>query len=228
MEAKKTYRADLEGKRVIFLEIGLIVSLALVLLSLQWKTHEKEIKMLGTYQREAGIEEIIPITQQQKELPPPPVQQATSLKIVMNDQKADENIKIDVEATEQTAVEAYIPTKEIIHVEEEVVEEETIFIVVELAPSFPGGTAALKQYLSENLVYPTLAREANIQGTVYLQFIVGKSGEIRDVTILRGIGGGCDEEAVRVVQSMPRWNPGKQRGVPVIVRFNLPVRFILY
>ena len=101
-------------------------------------------------------------------------------------------------------------------------------MVVESPPSFPGGTSVLKQYLSEHLAYPTLAKEANIQGTVYLSFIVSKTGDITDVTVLRGIGGGCDEEAVRVVQSMPRWNPGKQRGVPVIVRFNLPVKFILY
>ncbi len=228
MEAKKSQRADLENKRVIFLEVGMIVSLAFVLLSLQWKTSEKEYQALGTYQRDAGIEEIIPITQQPKPTPPPPVRQASTIKIVMNDQQADENIKIDAEADEQTAVEAYIPTKEPIFVEEEVVEEEPIFIVVESPPSFPGGNAALKQYLSENISYPTMAKEANIQGTVYLQFIVGKTGEITDVTVLRGIGGGCDEEAVRVVQAMPRWQPGKQRGVPVIVRFNLPVKFILY
>ena len=228
MEAKKSKRADLEGKRVIFLEIGMILSLAFVLMSLQWKTLEKEYKSFGTYERDAGIEEIIPITQQQKALPPPPVKQVTTLKIVMNDEVADENIKIDVEADEQTAVEAYIPPTESIHIEEEVVEEEPIFIVVESPPSFPGGMGALNKYLAEHIAYPILAKEANIQGTVYLQFIVGKTGEITDVIVLRGIGGGCDEEAVRVVQSMPRWNPGKQRGVPVIVRFNLPVRFVLY
>lgn len=228
METKKTKRADLEGKRIIFLEIGLILSLAFVLMSLQWRTSEKKIKVTGTYQRDAGIEEIIPITEHQKALPPPPVKQPISIKIVRNDAKVDDNIIIDVEANEQTAVQEYVPVKENIYVEEEIIEEETIFYIVESPPCFPGGPAALYQYLSENISYPLMAKEADIQGTVYLSFIVGKTGEITDVKVLRGIGGGCDEEAVRVVQSMPRWEPGKQRGVPVIVRFNLPVKFILH
>lgn len=228
METKKTKRADLEGKRIIFLEIGLILSLAFVLMSLQWRTSEKKIKVTGTYQRDAGIEEIIPITEHQKALPPPPVKQPISIKIVRNDAKVDDNIIIDVEANEQTAVQEYVPVKENIYVEEEIIEEETIFYIVESPPCFPGGPAALYQYLSENISYPLMAKEADIQGTVYLSFIVGKTGEITDVKVLRGIGGGCDEEAIRVVQSMPRWEPGKQRGVPVIVRFNLPVKFILH
>ena len=121
MEARKTKRADLEGKRVIFLEIGMILSLAFVLMSLQWKTIEKGYTTLSTYQREAGIEEIIPITQQPKDLPPPPVQQTSNIKIVLNDQQADENVMIDAEADEQTAIEDYIPVNQDIQIEEEVV-----------------------------------------------------------------------------------------------------------
>ena len=135
---------------------------------------------------------------------------------------------INAEADEETAIEAYIPVQELVQVEEEIVEEEPIFMVVESAPSFPGGTAALMQFLSDNLKYPMMAREANIHGTVFLSFIVSKTGEISDITVLRGIGGGCDEESVRVVKLMPKWEPGKQRGVPVKVRFTLPVKFILY
>ena len=228
METKKSKKADLEGKRVIFLEIGLILALAFVLMSLQWKTIEKKTKTLSTIHRDAGIEEIIPITEQKKDLPPPPVKQSLSLKIVTNEAQADNNIIIDAEANEQTAIQEYIPVKETIYIEEEVIEEEPIFFVVESPPCFPGGPQALYKYLSEHLSYPVMAREANIQGTVYLSFIVGKTGEITDVKVLRGIGGGCDEEAVRVVQSMPHWEPGKQRGVPVMVRFSLPVKFILH
>lgn len=228
METKKTKKADLEGKRIIFLEIGFILALAFVLMSLQWKTAEKKTKTYGTYLRDAGIEEIIPITEQKKALPPPPAKQSLSLKIVTNDEKVDNDILIDAEADEQTAIQEYIPVKEDIYVEEEVVEEEQIFYVVESPPCFPGGPAALYQYLSESLSYPTMAKEANIQGTVYLSFIVGKKGEITDIQVLRGIGGGCDEEAVRVVKSMPSWEPGKQRGVPVMVKFSLPVKFILH
>lgn len=228
METKKTNRADLEGKRMIFLEIGLIVALSFVLMALQWKSTDKKLDKFEAYYREADVEEIIPITEQQKPLPPPPMHQTTKINIVTNDQKAQENIVIDAEADEETAIEEYIPVQDIVHVEEEVVEEEPIFMVVESAPSFPGGTAALMQFLTENIKYPIMAREANIQGTVFLSFIVSKTGEISDIKVLRGIGGGCDEEAVRVVGLMPEWEPGKQRGIPVNVRFTLPVKFILY
>jgi len=228
METKKTKRADLEGKRMIFLEIGLIVALSFILMALQWKSPDKKLDKFEAYYREAEVEEIIPITEQQKLLPPPPVHQVRKINIVTNDQKAQENIVIDAEADEETAIEEYIPVQDLIHVEEEVVEEEPIFIVVESAPGFPGGTGALMRFLTDNIKYPIMAKEANIQGTVFLSFIVSKTGEISDITVLRGIGGGCNEEAVRVVGLMPEWEPGKQRGIPVNVRFTLPVKFILY
>ncbi len=98
---------------------------------------------------------------------------------------------------------------------------------IQKPPSFPGGEAELLKYLAENIKYPPLARENNIQGQVVLSFVVGKRGEITDVTIIKDIGGGCGKEAVRVVESMPRWIPGEANGNPVKVRFVLPVRFKL-
>lgn len=98
---------------------------------------------------------------------------------------------------------------------------------IQKPPSFPGGEKELLKFLSENIKYPPLARENNIQGTVALTFVVGKNGQVSDVQILKDIGGGCGKEAVRVVQSMPKWNPGEANGNPVKVRFTLPVRFRL-
>ncbi len=98
---------------------------------------------------------------------------------------------------------------------------------IQKPPSFPGGEAELLKYLAENIKYPPLARENNIQGQVVLSFVVGKRGEITDVTIIKDIGGGCGKEAVRVVESMPHWIPGEANGNPVKVRFVLPVRFKL-
>ena len=106
--------------------------------------------------------------------------------------------------------------------------EEEVFLVVEVMPEFPGGKEALLNYLGENILYPQLARESNIQGTVFVTFIVEPDGSLSKVKVMRGIGGGCEEEAVRVVQSMPKWKPGTQRGKPVRVQFNLPVRFVLH
>jgi protein TonB len=104
-----------------------------------------------------------------------------------------------------------------------------LFHNVEQMPSFPGGTAKLYKYLSENIRYPEVAKEAGIQGKVYISFVVEKDGSIADVKILRGIPGGkmCDNEAMRVVKNMPNWSPGKQRGKAVRVSYNLPVQFRL-
>lgn len=101
------------------------------------------------------------------------------------------------------------------------------YTIVEQMPEFPGGEAALNNYLRQNMSYPAIAKESNIQGTVFISFVVNRNGAISDVKILRGIGGGCDEEAVRVVRSMPAWIPGKQNGATVPVLYNLPVKFIL-
>lgn len=108
-------------------------------------------------------------------------------------------------------------------------EEETQkpFTVVEQMPEFPGGDEDRVKYLHDNVKYPQTAREVGISGTVYVTFVVNRSGKISDVRILRGIGGGCDEEAVRVVKNMPSWKPGKQNGEAVPVQYNLPIKFTL-
>jgi len=106
-------------------------------------------------------------------------------------------------------------------------EDEYNMITVEKPPTFPGGEQDLLKFLAENIQYPPLARENNIQGTVAISFVVGKDGRVSDVNILKDIGGGCGKEAERVVQSMPRWSPGEANGHAVKVRFTLPVRFRL-
>ena len=102
-----------------------------------------------------------------------------------------------------------------------------VFTYVEEQPTFPGGEAQMYAYLQKNIKYPPLARENGITGRVYMTFVVGPDGEIRDVKVLRGIGAGCDEEAIRVVKSMPKWKPGKQNGRSVNVQFNMPINFTL-
>jgi periplasmic protein TonB len=102
-----------------------------------------------------------------------------------------------------------------------------VFTVVEQMPEFPGGEAAMNEFLDKNLQYPTMAKEQGIQGKVWIGFIVDKFGNVSNVEVLRGIGGGCDEEAARVVSIMPRWVPGKQSGRPVIVKFRFPINFTL-
>ncbi|NLL27453.1 MAG: energy transducer TonB [Bacteroidales bacterium] len=103
---------------------------------------------------------------------------------------------------------------------------EDIFVLVEKQPEFPGGESALIEYINKNISYPQQARDKNIQGTVFVTFVIEANGSISNAKILKGIGGGCDEEAIRIVKNMPPWEPGKQRGKPVRVQYNLPIKFI--
>ena len=105
--------------------------------------------------------------------------------------------------------------------------EEEVFVVVEEEPEFPGGMEALYRYLASNIKYPELAKKEKIQGTVYVSFVVEKDGSVTNIKVLRDIGGGCSEEAVRVVRQMPKWKPGRQRGQRVRVQYNLPIKFSL-
>jgi periplasmic protein TonB len=118
-------------------------------------------------------------------------------------------------------------TEQVVEEVIEVEEAKPIFTIVEEMPSFPGGEGELAKFLGANIVYPQIAKESGIQGTVYVSFVVDSKGKVTDVRVLRGIGGGCDEEALRVVRMMPSWHPGKQNGQSVRVQFNMPIRFTL-
>lgn len=227
MRTLKSPKADLESKRFIFEEIGIIIALGLVLWAFELKSYETQELDLPSRMMDEVPEEMVELTQQTKPpTPPKPPQQTSIIEIVENDIEVDQEIEIDVEADQNTEVEKYIPI-EIADDEEMEEEEAQIFTVVESMPQFPGGDAALLTYLGENIKYPRMALESGIQGKVFVTFVVEKDGHISDVRVLRGIGGGCDEEAIRVVQSMPQWTPGRQRNMAVRVQFNLPVRFIL-
>jgi len=222
MELKKNPEHDLTKRRGLYFEIGLLVSLAIVLTAFEWKFFEGDLTDLGNLNLDDIEEEIIPITQQNQPPPPPPPPQVQEiLNIVEDDVEIEDELEIDSEADEDTEI-------EIIEYAEEVYEDE-IFTVVEQMPEFPGGTKAMYEYLGKNINYPQVAKEAGIQGKVYVSFVVGKDGSITDVKILRGIPGGkmCDNEALRVVKKMPKWKAGKQRGKAVKVSYMLPVQFTL-
>jgi len=222
MEPKKYKKADLEGKKTYFFEVGLIIALLVVFAAFEYKSYDKQTIDLQQRAVDDTPEEIIPITEHKPPPPPPPPpKQVTQIKIVEDDVEVEDEIEIDVEADDETVVE-YVPVEE----EEEIVEAE-IFTVVESMPEFPDGTVELYRYLNDNIKYPPLAKESGIQGRVFVNFVVEPNGNISNVKVLRGIGGGCDEEAVRVVENMPTWKPGKQRGRAVRVSYNLPIKFTL-
>ena len=227
MEAKKTPRADLENRRGLFLEIGLAVILATALVAFNIKSYDKEVKEVST--RTADVEIDADIIQTSEDTPPPPPPEepevvATELNVVEND--AEDIHEVGIINAEAKADEALEFTR--VEVKEEVEEaEEEVFLVVEEDPEFPGGLDALSKFIADNIKYPQLAKENNITGKVFVSFVVEKDGRVGQVKILRDIGGGCGNEAVRVVKMMPRWKPGKQRGKAVRTQFNLPVNFDL-
>ena len=224
MEEKKSPKANLENKKLMFTQIGLIISLAIVWAVFETKTYDqREIDESLLRQTEVVEEEMVEITKQEQK--PQPVEmpkQTTQLEIVQDDVEV-EDIEINAEVDQTEVIEEYVAPE----IEEEEVVEQEIFQIVEEMPSFPGGDAKMLEYVAKNVKYPQIARESGIQGRVFVNFVVEPDGSVSNVKVLRGIGGGCDEEAVRVVKSMPKWRPGKQRGKAVRVSFNLPVNFKL-
>lgn len=228
MISYKTQKADLENKKGLFFEIGLVISLLVIFMALQTKRPSRVPEFAYNRSEMKVIQEEIINTFQAPPPPPPsssPKQQITVLTIVKNDALDASNVDIRADVDQKTIIPQYVPLEK--PKEEEAVQEQEIFLVVEEQPAFPGGDAARLKYFAQNIHYPVEAREIGIQGTVYIGFVVEPDGSVSNIKILRGIGGGCDEEAIRVVGQMPKWNPGKQRNRPVRVQFTLPVRFTL-
>ena len=228
MEVKKSQKASLENKRLLFVEIGFVIALLVTLLAFEWSSKEKADTSLLAENKELIEEEIIPITQ---ETPPPPPELAKipilsdQIDIIDDDIKINDNI-INTEDDASLGVEIQDYVEE---VKEEVVEEETIpFQLVEEKPKFQGGDANdFTKWVNQRLVYPDVAKENGVQGRVMLQFTVNTDGSVSGVKVLRGVDPSLDKEAVRVVSMSPKWTPGKQRDRKVKVTYTFPVIFQL-
>lgn len=227
MEIKKSPKADLEGKKSIFFEIGLTLALALLLFAFEWKSSTEEVGQFQTVAEEQIEEEIIPITQQMLKPPPPPppAPKLTDLiDIVEDDTQIDEELEIQ-DAEDQSENTEVQDVSDFGDYGDEDTGDAEVFVVVEDMPMFPGGN--VQKWIAKNVKYPVLAMENGIQGKVYIQFVIEKDGSITDVKVIRGVDASLDKEAVRVVQSMPKWKPGKQRGKAVRVSYTLPINFQL-
>lgn len=228
MEIKKTPKADLENKKSTWLLVGYVIVLAFMFIAFEWTKRDIKIDTSQAITDLVFEEEIIPITEQPEQAAPPPPPAAPpiaeTLTIVEDDADVEETTIATSEETNQAVEIKYVP----VAVEEEEPEEQTIFEVVEQMPEFPnGGMAGLMQYLSKNIKYPTIAQENGTQGRVTVQFVVNRDGSIVDAKVLRGVDPYLDKEAIRVISSMPKWNPGMQRGKAVRVKYTVPVMFRL-
>ena len=226
METKKTPKANLESKRPTWLLVGYVTVLAFMFVAFEW-TRDIRVDTSGRINENVFEQDMeIPLTRQPELTPPPPPQVTPIndvLTIIDDDATAEETNFASLEETGEDVVIKHIP----VTVDEEVVVEDDIFVVVEENPQFPnGGTAGLLQYLGKNIKYPTIPQENGTQGRVTVQFVVNKDGSIVDVKVIRGVDPYLDKEAVRVISTMPKWIPGKQR-VPVRCKFTVPVTFKL-
>ena len=227
METKKTPKANLENKRPTWLLVGYVTVLAFMFVAFEW-TRDVRVDTSGRITENVFEQDMeIPLTRQPEVTPPPPPQVTPIndvLTIIDDDDTAEETNFASSEDTGADVVIKHIP----VTVDEEVVVEDDIFVIVEENPQFPdGGTVGLLQYLGKNIKYPTIPQENGTQGRVTVQFVVNKDGSIVDVKVIRGVDPYLDKEAVRVISTMPKWIPGKQRGVPVRCKFTVPVTFKL-
>lgn len=226
MELKKSPKADLENKRKIFFEFGLVIAIAACLFGFESSNQMKRTIDLGTLDNQSLVIEIPPITRPE-ELKPiaPPPKVVDLILITENDAIIDEDLVIeDSEVDNLTAIHAAM---QIQNPQEVNNDEEKIFFIADEMPEFPGGNLALLRYLNLNVKYPVIAVENGITGKVTVNFVVNTDGTISDARILRGVDPSLDKEALRVVNSLPKWKPGKQSGIAVRVSFSVPINFLL-
>lgn len=223
MEAKKTEKADLTKKTGLFFSIGLFITMGITLTAFTWKNYDESL--LDLQGKSANVfEEMLEVPPTEQPPPPAPIIQQPQIVEVPDEEeiKEDLNLKFDVEVTEETKVETIIVAPV-----EEKEDVDQIFSVVEETAEPKGGMPAFYKYVGEKIKYPAQARRMGVEGRVFVEFVVNRDGTIVDVRSIKGIGAGCDEEAVRIVQSAPAWKPGKQRGKPVRQKMVIPIIFKL-
>lgn len=223
MIPKKYNRAKLENKRLIFFQVGLIFTLALVLAAFEWSSTPKSMKSLEITDYSIE-EEFSQITRPKNLKPPPPKPKPQEVLNIIPDteETMDEYLAEDIEPEPYQEIDI----EPLLEDPEE--PDDTPFIIVEDMPTFNGeGLAGFRTWVMKNLRYPEIAAENGISGKVYIQFVVGFEGKVEDVTVYRGVDPALDQEAVRVVSSSPKWKPGEQRGKPARVQFILPIHFVL-
>jgi protein TonB len=226
MEIKKSPKADLENKKSTWLLIGYVIVLAILFVAFEWTEYDVKVDTSNALVDVIFEEEIVPITQADQSIAPPPAEAPKVIEIlnIVDDRAnvAETSLASSEETGDRVEVRYVAPT-----IVEEEPEEQTIFEVVENMPEYPGGMAALMQFLSKNIKYPTIAQENGTQGRVIVQFVVNRDGSIVDPVVVRSVDPYLDKEALRVIATMPKWKPGMQRGKAVRVKYTVPVQFRL-
>jgi protein TonB len=225
IESKKTEKADLTNKSMFFFSIGLFTAVLTTVLVFEHKTVDEGVDLTASRNTDQ-MDEIIEVPPTDHLPPPPPPAQQPHIVEIPDEEEIEEEIEVnlDAELTEETKVEHI----EIKHEKEDVENVDEIFTIVEELASPVGGMTAFHKFVAEHMKYPQQARRMAVEGKVYCSFVVNRDGTIQDVKVVRGLGAGCDEEAVRVIGLAPPWNPSKQRGKAVRSRFHLFITFRMH
>jgi len=221
METKKNEKCDLERKRPLFFGIGMTIALSMTLVAFEWKSPIDPINVFAP--EEVMLDELIDIPLTKITPPPPPPPKAIEVVEVKDDEDVTEEIPpIDIETIEEQSIED-IPYEE---PPIEVVEEAPKNFA-EVMPSYEGGMQNFYQFISNNIKYPTKAKRMGIEGRVFVQFIVEKDGSLSNIKTVKGIGAGCDQEAVRVMKLVQGFSPAKQGDIRVRLQMIVPINFTL-
>ena len=232
MISRKTPKADLENKRSTWRALGFIASLAFILIAISWTNYEVLVRQAINFEADLLEDEEIPVNVVTPPPPPPPPQQTTVIEIVDDEEEIEIELEIeDIELDDDTDIE--------IIEDDDDVDDYTPFMIVENMPALPAcknmrgderhqcTQMEIIRYVSKNTKYPHIAKDAGIQGTVFVYFVVGRDGYVKDVKVLREVDPRLDKEAKRVVETLPRFDPGQQRGKSVSVQYTIPVKFII-
>lgn len=229
MEVKKSPKADLEKGKTLSILMGAVVALAILFVGFEWGTRDIQIVSASDGVADIIAEEEIEITRPENTPPPPPPPPAPVvtevLNVVEDDVELDQQEIASSEDSQNAVQQETFVAPAVVEEEEESAQQ--IFTVVEEMPKFPGGDAELLKFIAKSIKYPVIAQENGIQGRVICSFVVNRDGTVVDAEVLRGVDPSLDKEALRVISTMPKWTPGKQRGKPVRVKYTVPITFRL-
>lgn len=226
IEIKKYPKADLANYRGLIFGFSLSLSMSIVIIAFEWKSYDKGVaelmdKSVNTFEVLAEIPPTV--------IPPPPIPTVTQPSFVeVPDEEEimeDLNITIDVEMNDDSRVEKITIQPMEAAIEKE--DTDVIFTIVESPATPNGGFEVFYKDIGERMNYPAQARRMGVEGRVFVEFVVNRDGTLTDLSVIKGIGAGCDEEAVRVLKTAQRWSPGRQRGKPVRQKMVLPIVFKL-
>lgn len=226
MEQKKNHKVNLENKRGVYAAIGLLMASAIVLVALEYRTFVHEIKheTYDPFISEDVVESLIIYVPKAPKKPSAPVKNTNMTRLIIDDPVDEGEIEIVPIAVKSEA--NLLATNQSLFNEEIIIEDDIPVLIPQVMPEYQGGIKKMYEFLASSIKYPRMALDSRLEGNVYLEFIIEKNGSISNISVIRDeVGGGCAQEAIRVVKQMPKWKPGSQYGKSVRVKFTLPVHF---